>query len=396
MRAKEIPRSLTEGLRGRRTEIEQAALTRVYSVSGSTKRLDPEYVEGLKVAVSAALEYGIEALERSEDHPAPIPTVLLSQARLAARHGVELDTVLRRYLAGHALLDDFLIEESERGGLPGRGSLKALLRSQATALDRLFAAISEEYTRETKARPGSPEQRRVQRIEGLLAGELSDTSGIDYDFGACHVGVLTTGPGAAEALRATAATLDRNLLLVARTKDFIWAWLGGRRELEFEQIEQAASQHWPAEVPLAVGELGLGFSGWRLTHRQAQAAFSIALRNTSTYTRYADVALLASILCDDLLAASLHQLYMAPLENERDGGVALRETLRVYFESHRNVSSTAAALGVNRHTVGNRLRAVEERINRTLETCAAEVETALRMERMKTPAAPDERLMRNK
>jgi hypothetical protein len=33
--------------------------------------------------------------------------------RLAARKGVRLDTVLRRYLAGYTLFGDFLIEETE-------------------------------------------------------------------------------------------------------------------------------------------------------------------------------------------------------------------------------------------------------------------------------------------
>ena len=127
MRIEEIRRGLTMRLRKRRAEIEQATLTRVSSISDPKEKPDPEYSEGIKAAVTAAIEFGIEAVERSEEHPPPIPTTLLSQARLAARHGVKLETVLRRYLAGYTLLGDFLIEESERGGPLKGASLKRLL-----------------------------------------------------------------------------------------------------------------------------------------------------------------------------------------------------------------------------------------------------------------------------
>lgn len=389
MRIEKVGRSLTARLGERRAEIEQAALTRIYSVSDPTEGLDPEYLYGLKAAVSAALQYGIEALERSEDRPAPIPTALLSQARRAARHGVELDTVLRRYLAGHALLDDFLIEEFERDGSADGGSLKWLMRVQATALDRLLAAVSEEYVREAKARPGSPEQRRIDRVERLLAGELLDVSGLGYDFDVHHLGAVVNGAKAADALRELAAALDRNLLFVPRAEDSVWGWLGGRRPLDFEQIERALSQRWPAAVALAIGEPGQGLAGWRLTHRQAQAALPIALRSTCTLTRYADVALLASILQDDLLATSLRQLYLAPLEAERDGGTMLRQTLRAYLAAGCNTSSAAAALGVKRHTVTNRLRTIEAMIARPLDSCTAEIDAVLRLQDLGKPVASE-------
>jgi DNA-binding PucR family transcriptional regulator len=117
-----------------------------------------------------------------------------------------------------------------------------------------------------------------------------------------------------------------------------------------------------------------------LTHQQASAALPIALRSPEPFVRYADVALLASILQDDLLASSLRELYLDPLERERDGGEVARRTLRAYFAAERNVSSAAVALGVKRHTVTNRLRTIEQRLGRPLNDCASEVDTALRLE----------------
>jgi len=104
----------------------------------------------------------------------------------------------------------------------------------------------------------------------------------------------------------------------------------------------------------------------------------VAERRGVTVARYADVAIEAATLRDDLLAKSLRQLYLEPLEQMRDGGKDARETLRAYFAAERNVSSTAAALGVDRRTVRNRIRAIEELLGRPLNVIAADLEIALR------------------
>jgi DNA-binding PucR family transcriptional regulator len=59
-----------------------------------------------------------------------------------------------------------------------------------------------------------------------------------------------------------------------------------------------------------------------------------------------------------------------------------RETLRAYFAAGRNISSAAAALSVHRDTVSNRLRAIEAKIGRPPDACAADLELALRLEEM--------------
>jgi DNA-binding PucR family transcriptional regulator len=88
---------------------------------------------------------------------------------------------------------------------------------------------------------------------------------------------------------------------------------------------------------------------------------------------------LASILRDDLGTISLRHLYLEPLESGRDGGKVARETLRAYFATERNISSTAATLGVDRRTVTNRIRAIEELFGRPLGDFATDLETALRL-----------------
>lgn len=374
---------LRERLESRRPEIERAVLARVYGVSDPTGTDDPEYTLGLRAAVSVALDYGLAAIGCNEERIPPVPPALLAQARAAARSGVGLDTVLRRYFAGYMLLGDFLIGEVEEGGLVGGAELKHLLRAQATLFDRVQAAVSEEYGREgRRRRPDTLEQRRVERVKRLLAGELLDAKELAYDLDAHHLGAIATGAGAGEAVRDLARALDRRLLSACPDEGIVWAWLGGRRPVDLEELERFLGERWASEISLAIGEPGQGRAGWRLTHHQAKAALPIASRSSESHIYYRDVALLASMLRDDLLVTSLRELYLAPLERERDGGQVVHETLRAYFAAGRNVSSAAAALGVDRKTVNNRLRLVEEQVGRPLSSCVADVEAALRLDEM--------------
>jgi len=368
-------------------EIERAVMTRVYGVSDPTGG-DPEYIDGLRAAVSAALDYGFAGIERRAEHPPPIPAVLRAQARLAARNAISLDTVLRRCFAGYALLGDFLIQEVEDSELLKRPALQYVLRAQATLFDCLVEAVTEEHTGEAQRRSNSTEERRAEWVKRLLAGELLDTAALEYDFDAQHIAAIAAGPEAQEALRHLAETLDRRLMLVRDGEETVWAWLGGQRRIDPAETERAVRDGWPSRLSLAIGESVDGLAGWRLTHQQARAAWPIALRSPPGLTRYADVALLASMLQDELLASSVNELYLSPLSADRDGGTALRQTLRAYFAADRNVSSAAAALGVSRQTVINRLHTIEDRLHRPLNRCAAEIEAALRLEDLGHPLLP--------
>ncbi|HXR60169.1 MAG TPA: helix-turn-helix domain-containing protein [Solirubrobacterales bacterium] len=378
-RSEEARALLAARLRERLPELQGAIATRVYAISDPRTVADPAYLEGLNDAVAAAVEYRLAVLEAGERNAPPLPTVLLAQARLDARDGVPLDTVLRRYFAGNALFGDFLVEEAERAEVPS-SALRQLLAAQATVADRLIAAVSSEHAREAKSRPTSPAERRRECVKSLLAGELVDHSDLGYDLDALHLALMAKGQGAEEAMRELAGRLDRRLLAVNREEELVWAcWLGGQRPLAAEEAIAAVAELAPSGLFVTVGEPGEGLAGWRFSHRQAKAALPIAQRSGRPILRYADVAVLAAIDRDDLVAASLRQLYLEPLEAMRDGGKLARETLRAYFEAERNVSSTAAALGVDRRTVRNRLGAIEEQLGRPLRGPLADLEIALRL-----------------
>lgn len=364
-------------LEDRRPELSEAIGARIYAISDSDVA-DPVYLEGLRESVSVALDYALESIERGEEHAPPIPPALRAQARMAARSGIGLDTVLRRYFAGYTLLADFIAAEVDAGRLPGQ----LLQVPAATLFDRLLAAVSEEWAREKASCPDSSEQRHTERIERLLAGEVIDTAAIGYEFGGDHIGLVASGRGAEAAARRLAGSLGYRLLLVRRGEGHVWAWLGCHQSVDSADVERLISSTVEGQVTFALGEPAKGLAGWRLTYRQAAATLPIALRRNGRVTRYADVATLATMLQDDVLIASLRQLYLARLDDDRDHGVASRETLRAYFAADCNVSSAAAALGLSRHTVARRLQTIEERLDRPLTSCKFELDAALRLEKL--------------
>jgi PucR C-terminal helix-turn-helix domain/GGDEF-like domain len=371
---------LAQRLRDRLPELRSAVATRVYAISDPHEVADPAYLEGLNAALAAAVDYRLAVLEVGERRAPAVPEVLLAQARLDARDGIALETVLRRYFAGNSLVGDFLAEEAERAEV-GSSELRRLLAEQATLGDRLIEAVSAEHARESASRPSSAAERRRELVKSLLAGELVDHSELGYDLDGHHLALMARGQGAEKLMRALAERVDRRLLIVQREEEPRWAcWLGGRAPLDPAEAVAALRDLAPSGVFVSLGEPGEELGGWRFSHRQAKAALPVAERRGEPVLRYGDVAVLAAIGRDDLLETSLRRLYLEPLERGREGGKVARETLRAYFEAERNISSTAAALGVDRRTVRNRIGAIEELLGRPLRGSLADLEIALRLD----------------
>jgi diguanylate cyclase with GGDEF domain/PucR-like helix-turn-helix protein len=377
-------REAPAALRARRAEIEQEVLNRIHAISDPSRTDDPGYLEGLRVAVSATIDYGFGALEGGEERPPPVPLALLVQARNAARHGVSLDTVLRRYFAGYRLFVDVLFDECAHDRHCAE-DLKRSLRALSARFDHVVAAVSEEFGRETSSRSRTMTQRRVEHVESLLRGELLDHvslgAELSYDFGGHHLGLFVAGPSAVRTIRGLATALDCRPLTLIRPEHCVWAWLGAHRPLDPTDLQARLGSNPGPSTAFAIGEPGEGLAGWRLTHRQARAALPIAQRTGRGVVRYREVALVASISQDELLRVSLRQIYLQPLEEAlRDKNGSARKTLDAYITAGRNVTSTAIVLGVKRHTVTRRLRRIEDKLGLPLDACMAELELTLRLD----------------
>jgi len=334
----------------------------------------------LRAAASAAIDFGIATIGATTATPSiTVPGELRDQIRLAARLGISLDTVFRRCLAGYLVLGDHIRQISDDDSL-SRQMQVAVDRGQAVTFDRLLTVLGEDYRREQAvgAEPRGIGALRAELVKGVLAGELVDSTSLDYDLDAHHLGLIAEGSGVESAVRSLGTTLDRTVLMVQGSENQVWAWLGGRSGTHPSRIEEATEFLEGCGQVFALGEPGDGLPGWRLTHRQAQAALSVARRRKASVVRYSDVALHAAALQDDLLSTSLRRLYLDPLETSRNGS-ALRETVRAFLAAGQNHTSAAAALGVNRGTVTYRLEAVEDLLGRSISSCLAGLAAALEL-----------------
>jgi PucR-like helix-turn-helix protein/diguanylate cyclase with GGDEF domain len=372
------PASIGARLLDRRQEIIEMALVRVSKISALPEPSDPEYVNGFRAALTAAIDFGL-SLEDVREEEDEIPRAVLSQARLAARKGVRMDAIVRRYMAGYAILAGFLVQEAELIRLRG-AALQSLLDMQARRFDRLLAGATAEYIRAQEATHDSNEMRRAAQISRLLDGDRGDAQSLGYAFEGWHLAAVASGPLHHKAFRERASKTKRQPLAVRPAEETLWVWFGGREEFAAEEVRELTDWQGSATVSLAFGEPGKGLAGWRRSHMQAKATLPIVQRGEKSALRYSEVALIASALQDELLVSSLRTMYLDALAGERDGGRTLRETLEAYFCADRNVSSAAALLGVSRATVTNRLRAIEEATGCSISGAASALELALQIE----------------
>ncbi len=375
---------LIRRVRVREGEIHDAIFARVGSMFMAARGEDADYEAGLRSTVAAVVHHALTEMEGTTE-PVPIPSAAIAQAHRAARRNISVDTMLLRYLAGHRVLGAFVMDEAHRSGLASNEPvLRHLRTTQEAVLERLMTTIADEHRQEREWIERSREERHAELVQKLLAGERPDTSDLGYDLDeAWHLGTIVNGPQAKRVVCGLADGLGRQLLCVPAGEGSLWAWLGGRRELEMGRVESVLATERTDGVSLVVGEPRKGVAGWRLTHQEAQAALLVALRRPEPLVRFADHALLALVLQNEPLTRSLMGIYLPSL-----GNPVARETLRAYFSVGCNAATAAAKLEIDRHTVQRRLRTIETRLGRQLSSCYAELEVVLRLEELGVANAP--------
>jgi PucR C-terminal helix-turn-helix domain/GGDEF-like domain len=364
-------------------EIGKAIYAHVSPLAEAVEREDddPEYAEGRRVAIAELVECALVSLEQPPGQLGPsVPLEAAMQARRAARKGVSLGTVIRRYVAGEKLLARFVMEVGD--DLPAQ-ELWSILASQAPPFDALLEVVTSEYTDEVARIERFPRLRLRRCVDALLAGHsFVRTPDLGYDLDAWHLGVILTGIRPEVAVHSLATALGSRPLVVPRDDGVVWAWLGSATELSVGDVEQAIHTSMLEDASVAIGDPRKGIEGWRVTHREALAGFRVMLRRPQKVIRGSKVILLAAVLRDEGLVEALRQTYIAPLDEEGGSERVLPETLRAYFSTGGNAVTAAALLGVNRQTVQRRIRRIEERLGRLLPTCQAELEVALSVDQL--------------
>jgi hypothetical protein len=368
--------ALAARLRHRSGEM-KSALAHLFATRDPSGVRDPERALALEAAFAAVTAYNVDCIERGEGSLDPLPREATAQARSAAREGTALEDFVLGVIAAQSRLSEFVLQESRELSDAEFASVQAL---QGSILLCLASGLADEYKREQARLRQSAARRQTALVDRLLAGAPIAPSEVGYALDGWHLGMVVSGSRAADAARTVAELLGAALLAAPRESGTVWAWLGGRRRIPSQLVEDLVRKRRGLGARFALGEPGHSLEGWRSTHFEARAALAVAIRSAEKVTCFSRVGLEAMALQTPDLARSLRAAYLDPLAGSRGRGEVLRRTLRAYFAAGRNASSAASALGVTRRTVENRLRLVERELGRPLDTCGAELELALRLE----------------
>jgi hypothetical protein len=251
-----------------------------------------------------------------------------------------------------------LPDPADRVAVLRRASANHFAWNDAIARDVVLA-----YEQENATLALSGDRRRLATLQALLAGLPADTAALGYSFADSHVAALVSGVGSDALIAASARQLRIRPLAVNAHDGLVWAWwswprVAGRARTLLGGLEL------PAHARIAVGAVGEGLEGFRLSHRQAVEARAVALALDRRRVFYDDVVLEAHALHD---LAAVRAFVLEELEPLGSGGDApennaLVETMRVYFQSGQNAAVTAQKLQVHSRTVAYRLRSVEAKI----------------------------------
>jgi hypothetical protein len=370
---------LLERLRGRSQEIAEQIFSDVRPLPGEgrDREEDHDYLAGLSAAIVEGVEYGLCGIGHSDEWWNPPPRAAMAQARLAAHLGVTLETVLCRYATGDRVLREYVIEEADH---IEQAELRGLLKGLGASADRFMRSVASEFMGEIERLRQSPTTRHEERVQRLLAADGPvDVGDLEYDLDGWHIGVVGKGPDAYAHAQLAATKLDRKFLVCHRREGTVEGWFGGRQEIELGLVERVLGDDSIAQTRWAVGDPRTELDGWRLTYREAQAAYSILLRSTRRTARARGTILLAAVARDPSLSKSLHETYVVPLGSLGGSARPLRTTLLAYLRSGLNAASAAAALDIDRSTVQRHLRRTEETLGGTIHACSAELQIALEL-----------------
>ncbi|EME66562.1 hypothetical protein G352_04430 [Rhodococcus ruber BKS 20-38] len=341
---------------------------------------DPQLVELLEASVHGNIATIIHVLtnEIPADHLQPTTAAVEYALRLAQRD-VPSHSLVRAYHMGQNDLMRLCFDEVRSMNLPPQVTLDVVEYISAVVyryIDWITLYVFDAYEKERRRWSAVRGNVHSALIHGLVDGSETDAAAFEaetrYRLDRCHVAVIawTTAESADSALnpldrlvRAVAVHLgsDAPPILTAIDRRTVWAWLPFDRRrpaIDTAALDAVVRSH-PAGR-LAVGLPGSGLAGFRRSHEQAQAAYSIAVAQATCTRRVvgfgdrgvAVVSLLARNL--DAARAWVGEI-LGPLADDTEQAAMLRVTLGTYFATGESHLHTAERLNLHRNTVKYRI-----------------------------------------
>jgi hypothetical protein len=364
---------------------------------------DPALRDGTYASTEGVLRL-LEYMVRNDVPPraAEPPPAAVDYAREFVRDGVPLDSLLRAYHVGQATFFRRWAEAVRRDGHDGDARANAIEIGADWTFDfikSLSAGLVQRYSEERERWVRSAAAVRSHAVESLLAAEPVDaqamSSRLRYDLERDHLAFVVWHGGPEDpgdealatleraALELATAVADGTPLVVPRARLVIAAWVGSPTRAAGRDLARLRLdiREFPS-VLAAFGSGGHGVDGFRRSHHEAMHARRIARltrRRPGFVTRWDDVALAALASVDLELAHQFVARELGPLAGDDDQTARLAATLRVYLDEGMSPRRAAQRLGVHENTIGNRIRAAQERLPRPIGERSCELQVALRL-----------------
>ncbi len=341
---------------------------------------DPQLVEMLHASVEANVSTILHVLTNdiSLEHLSPATAAVEYAHRLAQRE-VSSHSLVRAYHMGQDDLLRVVFAEVEHSELTAGRAMAVLRYISEVAyryIDWITLYVFEAYERERRRWMGAQGNVHSTTIHGLLAGtgttEATFEAETRYRLDRVHVAVILWSTDVAHAgalhhlddhIRAIGRemTADGEPIITAVDRDTLWAWLPfERRHPRIDTDALRRSIPPDADIHAAVGLPAAGVAGFRRTHRQALAAVGVVSLPGTAPQRvigYGDrgVAVMSMLAENPDSARTWVREVLGPLAEDTPSAAALRETLRVYFDTGDSAVRTAERLYLHRNTVKYRI-----------------------------------------
>jgi len=324
------------------------------------------------------------------------PAAAVEYARRRAQRGTSLTALLRAYRLGHTCFSDWVLRELAQHAADAQmitAATLAMSKVVAGYVDQTSEEIVTAYAREREHWLRNRSTARAARIRDLLSGERVSVSATEATLGyrlrQYHVGVVCWADGTAAAVD-TITRLEQAVSHVAgkaacpdpvflpRDVSSAWAWLplGIRDTFDAARASTAGVDD---DIHFAFGDAARGAAGFRLTHRQALAAQTVALAAGSPprAVAFGQVAPVAMMLGSPDLLRAWVLATLGGLAADDEHQARLRETLLMFLQTGGSYKATAERLMLHKNTVQYRIRRAEESLGRPVGENRHDVELAL-------------------
>ncbi|MBM7367229.1 PucR family transcriptional regulator [Gordonia hydrophobica] len=370
-RAGVVGRRLREDVVGLSDDVTTTLARGIHQLDG-----DPALLDMLSASVRGNVTNIIDLL--SNDIPLSnlqAPTGAIEYALRLAQRDIPSNSLVRAYHMGQNVVLQVIYSEVADMGLDVPESTELTKYLAATVysyIDWITGVVFEAYEKERQRWAGVHGTALTTTVHSLLAasdasaGQFEGATG--YWLDRTHISaVLWLDDDSHSELgeldrvarrSAVAAVSDGPPLVVPVDRLTVWAWVPFRGEVP--AAAHAMFGDLPAGVRAAVGQAIPGIHGFRRSHDQALAAFTIASTPrspTGARVRYDDRGVaVASLLAHDLDAtATWVREVLGDLAADSPAMAPLRETLAVYLATGDSHLRTAEHLNLHRNTVKYRI-----------------------------------------